>query len=192
MPFGTVAQAIEDIRNGKFVVVADDAVLVMFCLLPVPVVAEIYQTHDEHGNIIYTDVPPKEGAPAVKLPPVNVFETPDPFEFPNKTPAAATIREFRYHKLEIVSPADDETILINTANISIEITLLPGVNRSAGHRLELLWDNRVLAQNQLSYQIADADRGSHVIEARVVDENGQILIRAAPVTVHIKQPFRAP
>lgn len=165
------------------------SLLFILLLLPAaPGFAEVYQTRDEHGNTVYTDVPPTEGAPAVKLPPVNVLPAPDPFEFPRKT-SASTAGEFKYHKLEIVSPVDNETIFINTTNIPIEVRLLPGVNRGAGHRLELLWDNRVLVQNQLSYQIADADRGEHVIEARVIDENDQVLIRAAPVTIHVKQPF---
>lgn len=164
--------------------------LVLFFLFPAQVTAEVYQTRDEQGNIVYTDVPPKEGAPQVRLPPVNVFEAPD-LEFPRKT-SASTAGEFKYHKLEIIAPANNETIFINTANISIQIRLLPAVNRSAGHNLEILWDGQVLTQNQLNYQIAEADRGEHVIQAQVVDKDGGVLISATPVTVHIKQPFAAP
>jgi hypothetical protein len=164
---------------------------ILFLLVQTQAGAEIYQTRDEQGNIIYTDVPPKEGAPEVKLPPVNVFEAPDPFEFPRKT-SNSTAGEFKYHKLEIVSPANNETIFINASNIAIEIKLLPGINRSAGHRLEILWDGQLLAQNQLSYQIAEAERGEHLIEARVVDKDGQALLSATPVTVHVKQPFVKP
>lgn len=165
----------------------------MFILLLLPFIgtAQVYQTKDEQGNIVYTDVPPKEGAPMVKLPPVNVFQAPDANEFPQKT-SVGTADEFKYHKLEILSPAHNETIFINTSNIPIQIRLLPSVNRSAGHRLELLWDGAVLAQNQLSYQIAEAERGEHVIEARVVDKDGGVLISAAPVTVHVKQPIASP
>lgn len=163
--------------------------LFLFLLPLAPAQAEVYQTRDEQGNVIYTDVPPKEGAPSVKLPPVNVFEAPD-LEFPRKT-SASTAGEFKYQKLEITAPQNNETIFINTANISIRISLLPAINRAAGHRLEILWDGQVLTQNQLSYQIDEADRGEHVIEAQVVDKDGGVLISATPVTVHVKQPFVA-
>jgi hypothetical protein len=124
----------------------------------------------------------------LKLPPVNVFEAPDPFESPKKA-STATASEFKYQKLEILSPSNNETIFINTTNITIQLKLLPGVNRGDNHRLQILWDGQVLAQNQLTYQIAEADRGEHVIQARVVDKNDQVLISATPVTVHVKQPF---
>lgn len=160
-------------------------------LIVTPGAAEVYQSRDEHGNIIYTDVPPKEGAPTVKLPPVNVFEAPDPFESPRKSSVKAA-EEFKYQKLEILSPSNNETIYINTTNISIEVKLLPGLNRSEGHRLQILWDGKVLAQNQSSYQIAEADRGEHVIQTQVIDKNEKVLISASPVTVHVKQPIALP
>lgn len=162
----------------------------LFCLPIATVTAEVYEARDEQGNIVYTDVPPKEGAPQLKLPPVNVFEAPDLFESPRKS-SGRTAGEFKYHKLEILSPANNVTVFINTENIPIEIRVLPAVNRTIGHRLEILWDNEVLAQNQLSYQIAEADRGEHVIQARVVDTHDKVLISATPVTVHVKQPFVA-
>jgi hypothetical protein len=160
----------------------------LLCLAVTPCKAEVYQTQDEQGNIIYTDVPPKEGAPEVKLPPVNVFEAPDPFLSPVK-PSERPPAEYKYQKLEITSPPNNETIFINTTNISIQLKLLPELNRSENHRLQILWDNKLLAQNQMSYVVSEADRGEHLIQAQVVDKNGQVLLSATPVIVHVKQPF---
>jgi hypothetical protein len=158
------------------------------CLAATPGMAEVYQSRDEYGNIIYTDVPPTEGAPEVKLPPVNVFKAPDnPPDSSQKSNTAST-EEFKYQKLEIISPANDETIFINTTAISIEVKVLPGLNRAAKDRLQILWDDRVLVENQLSYKIDAADRGDHVIKAQVIDQNNKVLISAAS-SVHVKQPF---
>jgi hypothetical protein len=158
------------------------------CSIAAPGMAEVYQTKDDHGNIVYTDVPPKEGAPELKLPPVNVFKAPrDPFESSLKS-SAGNEDEFKYQKLEILSPPNNETIFINTTNIFIQIKLLPGLNRAANHRLQILWDDRVLAQNQLAYQIEQAERGEHIIKARILDQNDQILMSTTSV-VHVKQPF---
>jgi hypothetical protein len=163
-------------------------VFLMLCCLVTPGMAEVYQTKDEDGNITYTDVPPTEGAPEVELPPVNVFKAPrEPVESSLKS-SAKTADEFKYQKLEILSPPDNETIFINTTKISIEIKVFPGINRGANHRLQILWDGQVLAENQLTYQIEQAERGEHTIKAQIVDQNNQVLISATSV-VHVKQPF---
>ncbi len=164
--------------------------LTLLCLTATPCTAGIYQTRDEQGNIIYTDVPPAEDAPEVKLPPPNVLDAPDRLEPTSKSSSQPV--EYKYQQLEITSPPNNETFFINLAKIPIQLKLLPELNRSAYHRLQILWDGRILAENQLSYLIAEADRGEHTIRAKVVDKNGQVLISATPVTVHVKQPFAAP
>ena len=158
------------------------------CCLVTPGMAEVYQTRDEYGNIIYTDVPPKEGAPEVKLPPVNVFKAPRAHLESSLNSSAKTADEFKYQQLEILSPPNNETIFINTAKISIEIKVLPGVNRGANHRLQILWDGQVLVENQLTYQMEQAERGEHIIKAQIVDQNNQVLMSATSA-VHVKQPF---
>jgi hypothetical protein len=157
------------------------------CCLVTPGMPEVYQTKDEDGNIVYTDVPPTEDAPEVKLPPVNVFKAPREPLNSSQQPSAKAADEFKYQKLEILSPPDNETILINTTNISIEIKVLPGLNRTANHRLQLLWDGELLAENQLTYKIDQADRGEHIIKAQIVDQNDQVLISTTS-TLHVKQP----
>ncbi|HEX5055003.1 MAG TPA: DUF4124 domain-containing protein [Gammaproteobacteria bacterium] len=162
--------------------------LLILCSLPAAWSrAEIYESRDEQGNVIYTDVPPKEDAAEVKLPPVNILDAPDRLN--SQSSPASKKEEYKYQELSIVSPANNDTIYINTASISIQIKLSPEVNRGVGHNLELLWDGQVLARNQMSYQVTQADRGEHVIQARVVDANKQVLISASPVTVNVKQPF---
>jgi hypothetical protein len=164
--------------------------IILYLLSSTQSVAEIYETRDEQGNVVYTDVPPKEDAPEVKLPPVNILEAPDPYLNPKSRPALKEKEvEYKYQELSIVSPANNETVYINTASILIQIKLSPEVNRSAGHNLELLWDGQVLARNQVSYQVSQADRGDHLIQAQIVDANNQVLMSASPVTVHVKQPF---
>jgi hypothetical protein len=156
------------------------------CCLVTPGMAEVYQTKDEDGNIVYTDVPPTEGAPELKLPPVNVFKAPRETLESQKS-SARVADEFKYQSLEILSPPNNETILINTTNITIEIKVLPGLNRSANHRLQILWDGELLAENQLTYKIDQADRGEHIIKAQIVDQNNQVLISTTS-SLHVKQP----
>ncbi|HEX7028433.1 MAG TPA: DUF4124 domain-containing protein [Gammaproteobacteria bacterium] len=147
--------------------------------------AQVYRSTDEDGNPVYSDTP-GTNAQELKLPPVNIIPSgPTELNFEVKQP------EFdleKYRTLEIVAPQNDASVFINTANLPIEVKLLPPVKRALGHSLVVLWDGKVLFENQNSYLLGDADRGTHVLEARVVDEKGKILIRSQPVNVHIRKP----
>ncbi|HEY3486492.1 MAG TPA: DUF4124 domain-containing protein [Gammaproteobacteria bacterium] len=166
--------------------------LVLCCLFSLPLRAEIYQTTDEDGNIVYTDVPPIEGAPEVKLSPINTTAAPPDLPRPSTEPGQAAAPEHKYEKLEVVAPPDNQTIFIATEAINIQVSLSPNLNRAENHRLEILWNDQVLTQNQYSHTVTETERGSYVILARVVDKNDQVLISSKPVTVHIKKPFTPP
>lgn len=148
--------------------------------------AQVYRSTDQDGNPVYSDTPSAPDAQELKLPPVNIIPSgPSGLDFEVKQP------EFdleKYRTLEIVAPQNDATVFINTANLPIEVKLLPPVKRALGHRLVILWDGNVLFENQNSFLLDDADRGTHVLEARVMDEKGKILIQSQPVNVHIRKP----
>lgn len=149
--------------------------------------AQVYRSTDEAGNPVYTDAPGSPDAKELKLPPVNIIPSPSStgLNFDVKQP------EFnleKYQSLEIVAPQNDATVFIRTTNLPIEVKLLPPVKRGLGHRLLVLWDGETLFENQTSYLLDNADRGTHTLSAQVVDEKGKTLIKSSPVNVHIRKP----
>lgn len=161
------------------------AVAGVFCLATslLPVRAQIYESVDEGGAREYSDI---SGGKELKLPPVNVMPAAKPMQLDFDPRQASS--QVKYSSLEVLSPVNDTTVHINAANLPIEVRLMPPVRRDLGHRLLILLDGESIAENQSSYVLGDADRGTHVISAQVVDENGKAVISSEPVIVHIHKP----
>jgi hypothetical protein len=149
--------------------------------------AQVYRSTDEAGNTVYTDTPGSPDARELKLPPVNIVPA-HPVTRLNVNEKRPDFDLEKYRLLEIVAPQNDATVFIRTANLPIEVKLLPPVKRTLGHRLQVLWDGQVLFEDQTSHVLDDANPGTHTVLAQVIDENGKILIESKPVNVHIRKP----
>jgi hypothetical protein len=163
-------------------------ILLVACYSTVATAQDVYQSTDAEGNVIYTDQEPADGGLKLKLPPMNVLDPAKSMEIE----AEAEQRPFEYIGLQIIAPQNDETFFIATNPVSIQIKVIPQVNSELGHRLQILLDDQVLTENQQSYVLQDADRGSHVISARILDKKRLPVITSKPVTIHIQKPFIRP
>lgn len=154
--------------------------------------AEIYRTVDEDGNVVFTDIPPREDDQNAEQ---IIIETPNSFAVDEAIPNAdAWIVEseedeeaeppFSYLALEIVSPSDDEPVRENAGNITIVTNINPRLQR--GHVARLLMDGAVIQEGaQASFSLANVDRGTHTIAVEIIDERGQVLIRSDQSTFHM-------
>ena len=50
--------------------------LVLLLIFGHPVMAQVYKTVDENGNVVYTDQPPADGSRPIKLKELSVIEAP--------------------------------------------------------------------------------------------------------------------
>lgn len=160
--------------------------------LPVPAESQIFRTVDEDGNVVFTDIPPREDDENAEQ---IIIENPNSFAVEEAIPKAdAWIVEpeegeeaeppFRYNALEIVSPADDEPVRENAGNITIVTNVSPRMQR--GHVARLLMDGSVVQEGpQASFDLANVDRGTHTIAVEIIDEQGQVLIRTEESTFHM-------
>lgn len=145
---------------------------------------QIYKS-TEDGTPTFSDTP-RGDAEEVDLPPANVMPAPKPidFELKLKTPEPTA----KYRTVEVTSPENDAVVFIRTTNLPIRVNVNPPVRHDLGHRLQITFDGEVLVENQSSYTLDDAHRGTHTITARIVDENGEAIAESEPVAVHIRKP----
>ncbi len=165
-------------------------------------VAEIYKTIDEHGNVVYTDQPPSQDAKPLDLPGLSIISPQKPEPPPNipgsvrastgPEPEAqqevTSIRELRrgYRDFAIVSPTQDQTIW------------------GTGNEAAIAWNTRYQLQKGMSVTVyidgaaqpsttntaislGQLDRGSHEVYAVLTDSGNRRIASAARVTFHIKQ-----
>ncbi|HEY5647123.1 MAG TPA: DUF4124 domain-containing protein [Pseudomonadales bacterium] len=152
--------------------------------------SRIYRTVDEQGNVVFTDVPPREGEESAQI----VIEAPNSFDAREATPQTdawiveptddAAAPAFSYETLSIVSPPNDEAVRENAGNVSIVADVNPGLQY--GHVMRLLMDGAVVQEGrQTTFALANVDRGTHVIGLEIIDEQGQVVARSDDSTFHL-------
>lgn len=165
-------------------------VLTASCLLSSQVViAAVYKTVDEHGNVVYTDDPVGHGEP-VKLPPLSTVPPPS-YQSP-ASPAGPAVDEgkpssVRYQQLKIASPTQDETLRDNPGNVWIKAAINPEFDPGTGDRLQFYLDGKPVGKPDVKDKvlIPDVDRGAHTVSVSVVGPGGKELQRSDDVRFYL-------
>lgn len=144
---------------------------------------EIYKSVDEKGVPSFSDTQ-TEGAEKITVEPVNVQPIPTPSTPPAAASAQPSAPDYRYTKLDIISP-ENEATLRDEHKILLQAALEPSLQK--GHQIEFLGNGQPLqpAGQSASMELLNFDRGTHTLSARVIDKNGKVLKTSNPVTVHI-------
>jgi len=144
--------------------------------------AEVYKSVDAQGNVVYTDEPAGDAKP-VKLPPLSTVPAPS---YKSATQSSADTDQpaaDNYQKIRIISPTHDATLRDNTGAVPVNVVVEPELNSVAGHRYRYYLDGQAQGKPTESGQVSfeNLDRGSHTVEAAVVDSADRELIRSSSV-----------
>ncbi|MDX1434680.1 MAG: DUF4124 domain-containing protein [Gammaproteobacteria bacterium] len=149
---------------------------------------KIYKFVLPDGRITYSDRPPEDDPDAqeVRLSPLQTYSPPP-------TPALDTASSrpkpddaAGYEELEVTSPANDATLRDNGGSVSISIALKPGLH--SGHSIDIVMDGKSIGSgNSTSVTLTNVDRGSHTVQAKVLDEAGKVVISSNSITFHLQR-----
>ncbi|MDO6461333.1 DUF4124 domain-containing protein [Granulosicoccaceae sp. 1_MG-2023] len=163
----------------------------IFALLagPAIVAAEIYQTIDADGNVVFTDVPPHDNATEVTLPELNVINSPRSYgsggEY-DRSSHKKRADEKNYTQLMVTAPQDDTVIRSNEGKVSISVAISPAL--TPGDTLIIELDGRQInSGNATSVSLSGIDRGTHTVSTRVVNSDGQTRISGNNISFHLKK-----
>lgn len=150
-------------------------------LLTAPLgIAQVYKVVDEQGRVTFTDSPP----PGSKAEQLEIKETnrlpPTPPRPPRQERPAAQIPDYQ---VAITFPPQDFHVTPGIRDLNVEISVAPGLQ--AGHRLELTDNGQVVPGRRLENIVV---RGTHVLLARIVDADGNVLSKSEPVQIHVHRP----
>lgn len=157
-------------------------------LLALPAHAVICKIVDEEGVVSYSDIPAEDCPNRVKLPEYSRYR-PRPLEnnFDSR-PAQGPEPEFAgYSGVKIAQPASGDTVRSNQGSVPVSISMQPVLQPK--HRVRLFLDS-VLIQPDFANQsatLSGVERGSHTLSAHVVDETGNVLSSAVPVTFTLRK-----
>ncbi len=101
--------------------------------------------------------------------------------------AFAAAPEARAYDVNIVSPADLETVFSDSGDVQVHASVVPDL--AAGDRLELLVDGDSIGPPSpiLEIPLYGMTRGEHVLQARVIDSTGNVASTSPPSVVYIWQ-----
>jgi hypothetical protein len=162
--------------------------LILLLLFSSTTLAEVYKRTNPDGSVEFTDVPSKQNEEPVPLSPMSTFKAPQQ-TLPQNTGSddgSQATEAYAYSELRITSPIDDSAIRNNAGNITVNVSLTPGLQ--SGHTLVLLVDGAKKGESATgSFALSNLDRGSHSLTAQVVDKDGTAIISSTAVTVHLQR-----
>ena len=164
--------------------------LALFCI-STAAVAEMYKWTDQDGKVIYSDKPNPNGSEEkVDAPPLTTYKpttTQKQFTYTPKTSQNSTRDRVSYSKFAIDQPVNDAAVRENTGNVSLSMSISPGLNSNRNHTIEIYLDGSKKGNTSgLSYQFTNMDRGTHTVTAKIVDGAGKVL-KTASVTFHLQR-----
>ncbi len=165
--------------------------------LPLLVSGAVYKSVGPDGKVTYSDQP-QPGATEVELPKFPAAPLPAPATTSTTAPAASgpqggaqnAAPAFKgYSTLSIVTPANDGTIRENTGSVEVTIASVPEWDPQWGHSIKVLLDGKPLPDRYTTptFQLKNADRGTHTLQAIVLDAKQNELITSPTITFHMKR-----
>ncbi len=150
----------------------------------------VYKWVDADGNVTFSDRP-QPGSEEVNVQGLQTYKAqpikPTAAADPGSDPATAK----RYKTFTFTTPKSDQSFRDSGGTIPIELKLEPALR--GGHRIKLFLDGAVKGEGRsASATLSNVDRGSHSLDAAVVDENGKEIARAGSVTFHLHRAGKKP
>lgn len=159
--------------------------LMIFCLC-LPVSAEVYKQVLPDGLVEYTNVPPSDNAKPLKLPNLTTVPgTRKPATRTGTPGASPPSQTTSYTSLSITNPTNDSNIQSASGQLSVSIAITPAL--AATDKLTLLLDGQQVGAGGKSTNITlnNIFRGTHTLQATVVNAQGTSLISSQAVTFHL-------
>ncbi len=147
--------------------------------------AEIYSHIDENGHQLFSDKPQKNSS-AIELQPINLQQSPSASQKTIKR-SLTQQKNIAYKSIKIISPANNTTIR-NTTTLAIKVRIDPIL---LGSNLLVFLDNgQPIAKpgKNLTLELTNLQRGSHIIQVKILNSSGTELIISNPITIYIHLP----
>lgn len=162
-------------------------ILVVLALFSLAAAAqEAYRWVDENGIVHYSDRP-REGAEQIQLPRPNVAQTrrTAPLQASQSDDEPADEPAPGYEAIDIVSPAEEETLWNIEGLLNVSVSLTPGMQ--PGHQMRAYHNGVSQMVSGTSFQLQEVWRGEHTIQVEVLDSTGKLLIRSQPRRFFVQQ-----
>ncbi len=155
--------------------------------MPCALADEAYVWTDEDGVVHYSDRP-QPGAKRVELQAPNASRASarrGADEADDGDDTAEQAAPFRYESFEVASPGPEETLWNIEGTLNVTLALTPALRPE--HQIRVYFDGNPRLVNSTTFQIDEVWRGVHNLQAEVLDETGNMMIRSRTNRFYVQQ-----
>jgi len=135
---------------------------------------ELYKWTDKDGSVHYSDQP-GPGAEKITVPDVPTIAAPPLPEAAASPPPTA----FRYRAVSINEPPNNGTVRDNTGAVNVTVDVIPPLRADLGHFVRVSLAGQTQDGIATQFAFANIDRGTHTVQASVVDREGNTLVSSS-------------
>ncbi len=146
----------------------------------------VYKWVGPDGSVTFSD----QARPGAEKIQVKVPDKAAPGGAAGKTPAGAkgapgqASAEAPYTEFAIVTPTDDEAVRSNNGSVGVSMNLAPSLH--AQHAVVVSVNGQKVGKgSSTSLTLQNLPRGTHTVQAAIVDEAGKEIIRSKTITFHV-------
>lgn len=147
---------------------------------------QLYRHVGPNGEVYFTDQPSPNSVP-VEISPANVIPALQSGEVTLPETEKSKATPIPYKTFNILSPTEDQGVRANDGKVIINFSLQP--NLLPGHTIKLKIDGEegklVQSGESLTVNLFNVSRGLHVVQAFLLDSNGNMLMHAGPVNFYV-------
>lgn len=147
---------------------------------------DVYKWTSEEGVILYSDTY-RPGAERIHVTGGSTSPQPGVGSSTDEGSQSTSATAGNYEHFEILSPENDETIRSNEGVVPVGLSLTPTL--APGHSIQILLDGTLLegSLNSTQFTLNNLNRGTHSLEAKVVDEAGNPVMTAPRINFHLRK-----
>jgi len=159
--------------------------LLLSLMLSWPLCAkDVYKWTNEEGVVIYSDSY-RPDAERLRVP--DDKSAGGGTALPEDAGTGAVASGGGYENFSIAQPENDGTIRSNEGTVTVGLSLSPAL--AAGHSIQVWVDGSKL-EGELKgtqFTLNQLNRGTHTLEARIVDADGQSILSAPRISFHLRK-----
>ena len=153
------------------------------CLPSVGLCADIYKIVQQDGKIIFTDQPDRT-AERINLPSPMVIKNDSTAAVQSQ--ASSKKSAFSYQSVKIENPINDTIIRENAGNVQVNVAIQPDAIEQYNHQIVVYLDQREVARGYArSITLKNVDRGTHELEVRIEDSQGNTHVSSDRLLFHL-------
>ncbi|EGT3626803.1 DUF4124 domain-containing protein [Morganella morganii] len=156
--------------------------LVLFSMLAQ---ATVYKWVDKDGKVHYSDEP-QPNAQVVELKEKTLNQIALPLPKTDSNNANQAIESIQY-KVNITSPAEEETVRDNNGDFDVVATITPELKSQ--YLMVLKLDGNPIGQPQIggTFKLKNIDRGEHTLVVDALTQNGKVFASSSPRKIFLHQ-----